>query len=63
MSNSKPVKLWETENIVIEFLEKLRKFKVGDNTEEMLEDTDLGWEIDHIDHVINYVDKERGNIE
>ena len=60
---SKPIKLWETENIVIEFLEKLHAFKKGDNMEEELDDTDLGWELDHIEHVINYVDQERGKIE
>lgn len=57
------MKLWETENIVIEFLQKLRVFKKGDNTEEELEDTDLGWELGHIDYVIGYVEQERGKIE
>ena len=51
------------ENTVIEYLKKLRAFKKGDNTEEELEDTDLGWELRHIDHVIGYIDKERGKIE
>lgn len=63
MSEPKYPKLWETESIVIEFLEKLIAYKKGDNTEEELEDTDLGWELSHIEHTIDYINQERGKID
>ncbi len=47
------------EDIVIHYLEWLAKKMRGDTPEEELEDTDLGWEIGHVDHTIGLVEKTR----
>jgi len=43
------------EDVVIHYLEWLEEKMRGDLTEEELEDTDLGWEIDHVSHTIGSV--------
>lgn len=47
------------EDVVIHYLEWLANKMRGDLTEEELDDTDLGWEIDHVDHTISSVEKMR----
>ncbi len=44
------------EDVVIHYLEWLSGKMRGDLTEEELDDTDLGWEIGHVDHTISSVE-------
>jgi len=44
------------EDVVVHYLEWLANKMKGDLTEEELDDTDLGWEIGHVDHTIGLVE-------
>ena len=47
------------EDTVIQYLEGLYKKRRGDTTDEELNDTDLEWELDHINHTVGYVEDEK----